>query len=896
MFNFLSNNNNGKKADNLAKNTADVGNKDATSSAVAILQQLPPESSRCVLRDRVLTSAASVYIRLGVNTTLDLDDDPDLSKEAKVKKRDEQYAAHEAYKNRLQTVLGSQTLHPILAACLVLDPENSTSSNGNESSTATTTLSRQDAFACVTLLLCNYVLLTASSTNGDKKNNNHSAAEEAMKSMGGGYDARIRNVLRMASIDCISEAMEAEDTDGALLHKLREQEAKQLQQEEISPTELDTMDNVDSSVTDGTHKASEEKLESELSDMMEAHQQIQEEQIDEKKDSSSLDEQHQQGLEKESSISPVYDNLYRQYATRKYQALEEAIADLIMAQLVNSAKNGNVSASGENGSEDTDDKNDAKSERFSRKNMVRAAKIGGVGVVAGTLLAVTGGMAAPGIAAGLAALGVGGTALTLAASPAAIMALFGLGGGGLSAYKMKRRTAGLSEFVIHGETTKATDKEETNAKEVNTRAQLHTTVCVSGWLNDEHDFQRPWGVTPDNLSHLEVLERFFSVMEPAKVKDAQELVKPLTNKSFTGGSLDTSKKVAQWNSIASELQSKYGKTPDNLLPLEGRAVLLSKDESDTVQEIVDTVLQREKPTTAETTTTTTSTKNSEQTTMDHQSDVEDAPSSGILVWDQQTEYGGDLYTVQWETVMLLRMCQVANNMAREIASKATKEVLKKTALATIMAAVAWPSLLMGLAGTLDNDWTLITIRSDIAGQELARSLLQSNEQRPVNLIGFSFGARVVFACLMELARHQEIWEKQQEEKAKGLKPKRGSTSNKDRIDYSREPASIVQDVVLMGAPLYVSRSRMRNARHMVAGRFVNCYSRKDWIISLMFQYKSTSGLFRGTCGTAPINGVGNIENYDVSRLVSSWHANYCRAVPGILKMVGFDQPMAANTQ
>jgi hypothetical protein len=43
----------------------------------------------------------------------------------------------------------------------------------------------------------------------------------------------------------------------------------------------------------------------------------------------------------------------------------------------------------------------------SKKQIVRGLKIGGVGIVAGTLLAVTGGMAAPAIATGLTALGMG---------------------------------------------------------------------------------------------------------------------------------------------------------------------------------------------------------------------------------------------------------------------------------------------------------------------------------------------------------------------------------------------------------------------------------------------------------------------------------------------------------
>jgi Protein of unknown function (DUF726) len=41
----------------------------------------------------------------------------------------------------------------------------------------------------------------------------------------------------------------------------------------------------------------------------------------------------------------------------------------------------------------------------------------------------------------------------------------------------------------------------------------------------------------------------------------------------------------------------------------------------------------------------------------------------------------------------------------------------------------------------------------------------------------------------------------------------------------------------MGLPNHMSHSSWQACRQVVAGRFVNCYSRKDLILSLMFQYK-----------------------------------------------------------
>ncbi|KAL3910599.1 MAG: hypothetical protein SGILL_007630 [Bacillariaceae sp.] len=779
---------------------------------------LPPIEARRLVRDRIMTTAATVYIHLAVSTSLDLEDDPDLSREAKAKKKADQQQKHETYKNRMKAVLGNETLFPIVSTYLLVDPKEQSKGNssGNNSEHA---ISLHDAFACVALLLSNYTLLTAAS----------------------GIDARVRNVLRMASIDLLAEATKRNDKDGRFL--------KKLQQQQQSRAKIQLEQVAEDAETPDLSKL----LESKTGDPEQADQ-------EEKKEENTND--------------AVYGDLYRQYATKKFQALEQAVANLMMDEMLNQQQ-ASASSSGEESKEGK-----AQEGSFSRKSMVRAAKIGGVGLAAGTLFAVTGGLAAPGIAAGLAALGVSGTALTLAASPAALIALFGVGGGGLSAYKMKRRTDGLSEFEILHEDVEGN------------KAHLQTTVFISGWLNDEHDFQRPWGVSPSNLSRLERLQRFFSVVDPAKVNDAKELLKPYSNK-------DTNKDRELWKAFCMALEEQYGKTPDELLPLEDRRTDLSDDERSTLQQLFDDIMHSKNPTGSRKASdrprvrpSTTAAPALSDTDKEQSKATQQDAAGAIRVWDYQTEFGGDIYTVQWESAMLLNMCQVVANMAKELATQATKEALKLTLMASLMAAVAWPSLFLSLANAIDNDWTLITLRSDLAGKELARSLMQSNEQRPVKLVGYSFGGRIVYACLMELAKHQIIWEEQQQD---GNKWKLGSRNDKDRIQYTREPASIVQDVVMMGAPLFISRSKLRLARHMVAGRFVNCYSKKDWILSLMFQYKSHNGFMRGACDTSPVSGVNNIENYDVSELVASWHANYCRAVPDILDIIGFDQPMAIES-
>lgn len=56
-------------------------------------------------------------------------------------------------------------------------------------------------------------------------------------------------------------------------------------------------------------------------------------------------------------------------------------------------------------------------------------------------------------------------------------------------------------------------------------------------------------------------------------------------------------------------------------------------------------------------------------------------------------------------------------------------------------------------------------------------------------------------------------------------------------------AGIVESVVLMGAPVSVRSERWAMARRVVSGRFVNAYSRRDWVLGLIYRGARTTGCF-----------------------------------------------------
>jgi surfactin synthase thioesterase subunit len=104
-----------------------------------------------------------------------------------------------------------------------------------------------------------------------------------------------------------------------------------------------------------------------------------------------------------------------------------------------------------------------------------------------------------------------------------------------------------------------------------------------------------------------------------------------------------------------------------------------------------------------------------------------------------------------------------------------------------MIACSLPIAVLAAANKIDSTWTLACNRADEAGKGLAKTLLEaSSGNRPVTLIGFSMGARVIYSCLMELGKEQIEWEKRRVEAAEMTKRiNRGSKAAKASRAVSR---------------------------------------------------------------------------------------------------------------
>ncbi|KAF2834601.1 DUF726-domain-containing protein [Patellaria atrata CBS 101060] len=185
-------------------------------------------------------------------------------------------------------------------------------------------------------------------------------------------------------------------------------------------------------------------------------------------------------------------------------------------------------------------------------------------------------------------------------------------------------------------------------------------------------------------------------------------------------------------------------------------------------------------------------------------------------------------------------------------SYAKGEIIKRTVFGALTAGL-WPLGLLKVSRVVDNPFSVAKHRSDKAGQVLADALINKAQgERPVTLVGYSLGARVIYSCLSSLA----------ERKAFGL----------------------VESVVLLGAPAPSAAGDWRKMRSVVSGRLVNVFSTNDYVLAFLYR---TSSIQYGIAGLQKVEGVPGVENIDVSELVSG-HLRYRYLTGSILKKIGFE--------
>ncbi|GLE00493.1 hypothetical protein PINS_up009250 [Pythium insidiosum] len=215
---------------------------------------------------------------------------------------------------------------------------------------------------------------------------------------------------------------------------------------------------------------------------------------------------------------------------------------------------------------------------------------------------------------------------------------------------------------------------------------------------------------------------------------------------------------------------------------------------------------------------------------------------------------GDQYCLAWEEELLRKFGKSMRSFAKEqVISYANNELVRLTAFAALFAAVAIPRTLLRAADMIDNIWVLMMNNADASGKILAETLRRREQGlRPVTLIGYGMGARLIFMCLKKLAKYDDCH-------------------------------GIVENVVLLGTPLPVVAQDWKNARRVVSGRLINGYSEHDWMLAVMYRYQ---GWALNSAGIAPIE-VPGVENVNLSSIIKG-HMEYKNKIGAILDVLGLE--------
>jgi hypothetical protein len=212
----------------------------------------------------------------------------------------------------------------------------------------------------------------------------------------------------------------------------------------------------------------------------------------------------------------------------------------------------------------------------------------------------------------------------------------------------------------------------------------------------------------------------------------------------------------------------------------------------------------------------------------------------------------EVFALRWETESLMNLGNAISALVTSAAwTVAGRELLSRTFFAAIMSAVMLPMGLMKVARIVDNPFSVAKARADKAGEILADALINKAQgERPVTLIGYSLGSRLIYSCLQSLCR--------------------------------RSAYGLVESVILMGSPTPSDGEAWRRIRSVVSGRVVNVFSENDSVLAFLYR---TSSLQLGVAGLQPVEGVSGVENLDVSEKING-HLRYQYLLGSILTSVG----------
>lgn len=220
------------------------------------------------------------------------------------------------------------------------------------------------------------------------------------------------------------------------------------------------------------------------------------------------------------------------------------------------------------------------------------------------------------------------------------------------------------------------------------------------------------------------------------------------------------------------------------------------------------------------------------------------PTEDIDEWQELNDYHqgwwrdlvplGEEYILNWSRDYLKQLNNSLFNLFKDTIyskfhAKLMSEVYKFSIFSPLNAikrAFSLPKLALSKLKGLDDIWSICLDRAQQGGKLLAKVLIQKkknlgNNFQPVNLIGYGMGARLIFHCLEHLYELSCI-----------------NNKEKESCINSNDCFGLIDNVVIIGAPVSSNDNLWSNIRNLVNSRLINCYSRYDWILALLYRSRT----------------------------------------------------------
>ncbi|WVR09722.1 hypothetical protein IAU60_006798 [Kwoniella sp. DSM 27419] len=517
----------------------------------------------------------------------------------------------------------------------------------------------------------------------------------------------------------------------------------------------------------------------------------------------------------------------------------------------------------------------------------------GAGVVAGgVLIGVTGGLAAPAIAALLAPLGIGGI-LSAGAAPVVLGTLFGVGGGGLAGRRVRERWKGVEEFsfIEVGDGHKATQEELDDLHEARKRVRDKASEKAEEEKRDiparQHQSEADGDIAPEKEPIATAESVPDAASDAVPERDAEKAVEE--------GRLDLEQRLLQLSleagtrtSISSESAGPaLGQTNSPRVSLdqakdEKALAEANKPPSLTATIVVPGLLtvSRTEAITAWRAICSSKTSASSSATIapnviprdkeKHDAAVSVTADANGAVVHAGLKDGRDVYLLRFESAAMLKTGRDVDLWVEsKLKGLLKKEIIKRTVLSAYFAAVSLPMSVYGMATmTLDNTWMHAQDRAKKAGRLLGEVIEKRVQgERPVVLVGSSVGALTVLHALLYLA---------------SLPAPSGSAPI----------PTYVESAYLISLPAAPTADEWRSCRSVTARRLVNAWSDADLVLAgvvRLHEVVSRAAVMSNgirVAGLGPVEQPG-VQDVDVSTVLRG-HMELQAKMPEVLRIIDLD--------